>query len=88
MKTAEGKVGEIIIRDNCMWTWTAEEAQGMKTCFEETGPETTDVWEQPQGTTPDMAYTCLPTAVTDAKFTPPSNVNFMDLDAMKEGFGY
>ena len=89
MKTAEGNVGEVIIKDNCMWTWTTNEAQGMKLCYEEFEAEAADLWEQPQGAVgPDIAYTCLPTAVTDAKFTPPSNINFMDLDAMQEGFGY
>jgi len=95
IKTAEGKTGEIIIKNNCMWTWSEGEAQGMKICFEESDLEMTNIWEQPQGAFgPDIAYTCLPTVVTDAKFTLPSNVNFMDIDemmdvdAMKEGFGY
>ena len=35
IKTAEGKTGEVIMKNNCMWTWTVEEAQGIKTCFEE-----------------------------------------------------
>lgn len=88
IKTAEGKTGEVIIKDNCMWTWTEKETQGMKICFEETGPEATNLWEQPQGTVgPNINYTCLPAAITDAKFTPPANVNFMDLGAMNEGLG-
>jgi hypothetical protein len=89
IKTAEGKTGEVIMKNNCMWTWTEGEVQGIKTCFEVSDSETADVWEQPQGAVgPDITYTCLPTAITDASFTPPSNVDFMDLDAMKEGFGY
>jgi len=89
IKTAEGKTGEVIIKNNCMWTWSEEEAQGIKTCFEESDSETTNIWEQPQGAVgSDITYTCLPTAVTDAKFIPPSNIDFMDIDAMKEGFGY
>jgi len=89
IKTAEGKTGEVIMKNNCMWTWTEEEAQGIKTCFEVSDPEAADIWEQPQGAVgPDITYICLPTAVTDASFTPPSNVDFMDLDAMKEGLGY
>ena len=88
IKTAEGKTGEIIIKDNCMWNWTEEEAQGIKICFEESDTETANVWEQPQGAAgPDITYTCLPTTVTDATFTPPSDIDFMDLDAMQEGFG-
>ena len=88
IKTAEGKTGEVIIKDNCMWTWSEEEVQGIKTCFEVSDPETPDVWEQPQGAVgTNMTYTCLPAAVTDAEFTPPSNIEFMDLDAMMEGLG-
>ena len=40
IKTTEGKTGEIIIKDNCMWTWSEEETQGIKICFEESVPET------------------------------------------------
>ena len=88
IKTAEGKTGEVIMKNNCMWTWTEGEVQGMKTCFEESDPETTDMWEQPQGAVgTDITYTCLPTTVTDAEFTPPSDIDFMDLDAMMEGLG-
>jgi len=87
IKTAEGKSGEIIIKDSCMWTWSEEETQGLKICFEESDPETPDVWEQPQGAIgPDVTYTCLPTTLTDAEFIPPSNVDFMDINAMQEGF--
>lgn len=89
IKTADGKVGEVIIKDNCMWTWTEEESQGIKTCFEEPDSQTASIWEQPQGTTgTDVSYTCIPTTIANDKFTPPSNVNFMDIDSMKEGFGY
>ncbi|MFC1710306.1 hypothetical protein ACFL0F_01425 [Patescibacteria group bacterium] len=89
IKTAEGKTGEVIIKDNCMWTWAEEEAQGIKTCFvEEPESDTGSIWEQPQGAIgPDMSYTCLPSTVTDAEFTPPSNIDFMDIDSMMEGFG-
>ena len=88
IKTTEGTTGEVIIKDNCMWTWSEEEVQGIKICFDESDPETADIWEQPQGAIgPNITYTCLPTTVADTEFTPPSNINFMDLDALKEGFG-
>jgi hypothetical protein len=88
IKTAEGKVGAVIIKDGCMWTWSEDESQGIKTCYEVEGPDETDVWEQSQGVAaPGINYTCMPSAVTDSQFTPPSDVNFMDIDAMMEGFG-
>ena len=90
IKTAEGKEGGVIMKDNCMWTWTEGESQGVKFCYDETDVETeeTDVWEQPQGTVgPDITYSCVPFAVTDAQFTPPADVNFLDMESMMEGFG-
>jgi hypothetical protein len=90
IKTAEGKEARIIIKDNCMWTWAEDESQGVKTCFEVTEGEAegSDIWEQPQGAvSPDITYRCVPFAVTDAQFTPPADVNFMDLESMMEGFG-
>lgn len=88
IKSAEGKTGEVIIKDNCMWTWTDQEAQGIKTCFEATASESTDVWEQPQGAVGmGVNYTCLPAAVTDDSFIPPSGVKFMDIDALQKSLG-
>jgi len=41
------------------------------------------MWDQSQeGTTMDLDYKCRPAAITDAKFVPPSDVQFMDLDDM------
>ncbi|MFC1625627.1 hypothetical protein ACFL1Q_01125 [Patescibacteria group bacterium] len=75
----DGEVGTVIMKDNCMYTWSDKDNQGMKTCFEE---ETYDLWEQAEGSVPG-GYTCLPTAVTDAEFDVPAEVNLVDLDAMK-----
>ena len=84
VKTADGKTGEVIMKDNCMWSWEEGVDQGMKTCFEET--EGDDYWGGGDSTTetPDIDYNCAPTAVTDSKFNPPSNVNFMDLDQLMQ----
>ena len=76
MKISGGKVGEVILgKDNCMYSWEEGGTTGMKMCFEE------DIWENEEyeQTTSDIEYRCMPTVVTDAKFTPPSNINFMDL---------
>jgi len=83
IKTAEGQVGEVIMKDNCMWSWGNQEKQGMKTCFEET--EDGDVWDQ--DTTVGIEYNCMPAAVTDAEFTPPADIQFMDLDQMMQQYG-
>ncbi|MBU0572795.1 hypothetical protein KKH23_02330 [Patescibacteria group bacterium] len=79
----DGKEGNVIMKDNCMYTWSDVDNQGIKTCFDE---EEYDMWEQPEGSAP-IGYTCLPAVVTDAEFNVPSGVNFMDLDAMMENSG-
>jgi hypothetical protein len=82
---SEGKTGYVIIKDNCMWSWTQGEAQGVKTCFEEFDyssveapdygdldtPVATDVSE------PEGDYSCSPAVISDSKFEAPSDINFM-----------
>ncbi len=83
MQMPNGNQGEIIFKDNCMWSWTADK-QGSKMCFEPTEGE--DIWSQPQqGTSMDVDYKCRPAAITDAKFIAPSDVIFMDLDQVMPG---
>ena len=87
MQFPDGRQGEIIFKDNCMWSW-GDDKKGTKMCFEPTEEDET-IWDEPQqGATMDLDYQCRPTAITDAKFTPPSDVQFMDLDQMMgpEGF--
>lgn len=93
MKSADGKVGEVIMKDNCMWSWSEEEGRGIKTCFEEVDAEVAEgeeaeasLWDQ-QGSSSDITYTCVPHTVSDSQFTPPSNIQFMDLDSMMQNFG-
>ena len=77
--------GEVIIKDNCMWSWSEGESQGMKTCFDAAEQ---DIWDEPQGASAsDVEYHCVPTVITDAKFIPPTNIEFMDLDEMMGGYG-
>lgn len=94
MKNADGQVGEVIMKNNCMWSWSEDEGQGVKTCFEvadsdvaEEDGESVSLWDQ-QGSAPNISYTCIPYAVTDSQFTPPSNIQFMDLDSMMQEYGY
>ena len=86
MTTAEGKVMEVIVKDNCMWSWDVDQNQGIKTCFEETEMENEggDIWEQSELASADINYRCVPAAVTDAQFTPPANIQFMDIDSMMD----
>lgn len=78
--TGENKTGYVIMIDKCMWSWSEGEAQGVKMCFEE------DVWEEEEdGAAPTEAeYSCIPAIVSDSKFNPPANVNFMEMGEMME----
>lgn len=94
MKNPEtNQVGEIIYKDNCMWAWSNETKEGSKVCFDPEeadnmfgfeAPETADISPPPNNTSPapNVEYRCLPTVVTAATFTPPSDINFIDLDQM------
>ena len=85
MSMADGKVGEVIVKDNCSWSWQQGDSQGSKYCFEPTEPvegeETPgDVWEQTEDEENPVEYHCEPALVTDDKFTPPANIQFADMN--------
>jgi len=82
----EGKSGYVIIKDNCMWSWSEGEKQGTKMCFKEDFWEMSEEYaEQGKAAMPvEAEYRCIPAIFTDAKFNPPANVNFMDMDEMME----
>lgn len=95
MKNQQGQMGEVIMKDNCMWTWgeaAGQGVQGVKMCFDpEEGkdiwdPESWDEAETEGAQPPDVEYRCNPAVVTDAQFQPPANIEFMDLDQMMQGF--
>ena len=78
---SEGRTGYLIMKDNCMWTWSKGESQGVKMCLEPTEEEE-GLWEM-EGS-PQEAYNCAPAAVSDSLFNPPANVNFMDMSQMMQ----
>ena len=95
MMTAEGKTGTVIVKDDCMWTWEEGDTEGLKICYTETetveGEEVNGeggVWDQPSAAGSGVDYNCVPAAVSDAQFTPPATVNFLDPTEMIEGMGY
>lgn len=86
----EGKMGNVIIKEECMWSWEDGAESGIKTCFDtssmegEEGEESS-FWDFEQNqNAANQNYTCFPTVVTDAAFTPPANVKFLDLDQMMQ----
>jgi len=92
--TNEDKTGYMIMSDDCMYTWEKSNPQGIKMCSlqtetaEETGEPMEDDFDfsKMKGSAPaDVDYNCSPAVFTDDKFSPPSDVNFMDLDQMFGG---
>lgn len=83
VKMQDGKEGSVLMKENCMYTWSDVDKQGIKTCFDESEQS---IWDQPEGSTTNVSmptnYTCQPALVTDSEFDLPSDVNFMDLDAL------
>lgn len=84
--SSQGRKGYVIMKDNCMWSWTEEQNQGVKMCFED------DIFEEfeqeGQGQVPiEAEYRCLPSVFSESKFNPPANINFMDMKQQMETYG-
>ncbi len=80
MESQDGQTAEVIMKDNCMWSWGGGQPQGIKLCFTPEEGEGS-VWDQDD--TSGLEYNCVPAAITDDKFTPPANIEFLD---MSQGF--
>ena len=85
--TGDGKTSYVIMVDNCMWSWSLEEKQGVKMCFDVEEGE--DLWKDWEGTdegakmnTPQGNYNCRPATVSDSLFNPPQDIEFMDMDEL------
>lgn len=88
----EGHDGTTIMRDNCIWSWVINEAQGIVMCYEPGDLEIEDEHEDPSfwdanhdAIPDDVEFTCKRTSVSDDLFEPPSDVEFVNMkDAMEE----
>lgn len=80
--TSAGKLGYVILIDNCLWSWSKDQTQGVKMCFQPKEGE--DIWTdvQNQDKTSNLDYNCAPAIVNDAVFTPPSNIKFSDFSEL------
>jgi len=91
MTASDGSTSEVILKDNCMWTWSTSEAQGIKTCFDPTEAE--DMWDMTGDTTEtqvnqaEFNYNCVPAVLSEADLNPPPGVDFLDLEEMMQGIG-
>jgi len=80
----ETGVGNVIMKDNCMYSWQENSNQGVKICFDE---NETNIWEQ-TGDTGEVAgeasvpdtLKCYPTTISPNEFDLPTSVNFTDFN--------
>lgn len=78
--SSQGIKSYVVMKDNCMWSWSEEQSQGVKMCYEN------DIFEeefeqQGQGQVSIGAeYHCLPSVFSESRFNPPDNINFMDMN--------
>lgn len=99
MMSPTGEKAEIIMKDNCMWSWS-ENGQGMTSCYDPgeaeemmwSGEEDQAMMEEAadleESTLPDVKveYNCAPAIISDDMFVPPDDVTFMDLqEVFKSG---
>lgn len=89
LKTADGQTGNVIVKDDCVWSWSSEQDQGVKICYEPEDVETDSesVWDQKDVVDQDVIYNCTTATVPDSEFTPPATVNFIDTDDMMKQYG-
>jgi len=91
-KDEEGNqmTGNVIIKDECMWSWDKDKVEGIKLCFEPSEMEGGDdsgksIWDMESSVT-GTEYKCVPAVIQDSKFEPPTDVNFMDMEEMMKNF--
>lgn len=82
----EGTTQYAIVKDNCTWSWSSAGEQAVKFCSEdidysEYEPEVevddSDVGEDEVVETEAPQYNCVPTAVSDSMFEPPTDIDFV-----------
>jgi len=86
----QNRIQNVVMADNFMYTWEDGKTQGLKIAFnpEDFKADAEDLKNAPEAeqvVLPDVNYKCLPSLVTNADFTPPQSVTFMDLDQLLQG---
>ncbi len=76
------KMSNVLIKESCMWSWQEGDTSGFKMCF-----ETTDEGLFPGMDPSQLAenVNCSPTLVSPSTFSPPPNINFIDVDDAMSG---
>lgn len=85
----KGETQNVLMKDNCMWSWREGSTNGIKTCFQPVEDNTDNNVVVPTGNPAsdqmNTNVTCLPTTVGPSTFAEPGNVNFLDMDNMGTG---
>lgn len=92
MAMPDGKVGNVIVKDECMYSWEDGAKTGISFCFQgESGnPDGTDytIWDDTQANVPsNVNVSCEPSTVNDETFLVPPDVSFTSMDEMMQGLG-
>ncbi|NMC36038.1 hypothetical protein GYA49_03250 [Candidatus Beckwithbacteria bacterium] len=85
--TMNGQKANVLLTDNCMWSWKEGDTSGIKMCFEPAEGSEDD--NTPFGNIdPNQLnenVNCMPTVISPSTFTPPSNISFIDVDDAMNG---
>ncbi len=87
--TTKDGTAYVVMADNCMWSWSEKEDQGIKMCFDvEEGEDLWEDWEnadeEAQLNTPQGDYSCRPATVSDSLFNIPQDIKFMDMNELMD----
>jgi hypothetical protein len=93
--TTNGQTGYMSRKDNCSYIWGNQVEQALKICDEVLPtdsiavdapdyPTATGGDEESQGPDLSVDYHCNPAVINDDLFNLPSDINFMDMEAMMQ----
>lgn len=78
----DGSESTVLMLDNCMYTWSDAQDQGVKMCFD---TEENDIWEVENTEALAESYVCRPASVSESEFEIPSDVEFVDMNSYMQG---
>lgn len=90
LSSSAEQTGNAIMKDNKMWIWSEGKKEGMILTLKNTADKSGTQKDQREEAILEMEkykQYCKVEIVSDSLFTPPSEVNFKDLDALMQGVG-
>ncbi len=84
--TSEGVKSHTIVKNNCSWTWSDGESEGVTVCHDEEldsafqeGIESLPLEEISKQIEADTQMECTTAIINDSRFDPPSEIKFINL---------